>query len=296
METAVKTFIRSIQAYCKPLSSPEYKDLERNLKRAAEKFDKKEELSKSEIINALTSYEDYLKKNFKDKGFQSATATVPYKTSRKKIIEASSPSPENATKERKGSSSSKRSNSEQGTNKEQRESSAAKRNGTNRVTRGDQKDRKTTPTPLTEEKRKAVLHKVNHKDGKATPPPKASAKKDAPKVEDKNPSRDSTSLESNDWKAKFEEKDKELNCLNEQVKLLAQEMELEGETAGKILTDAARELKSIKEQKNKEQTESLKELESNLERVKKAVFEVPKVKEKDHDLEKTITRIQDLHK
>ncbi|XP_062580976.1 uncharacterized protein LOC134242845 [Saccostrea cucullata] len=40
--------------------------------------------------------------------------------------------------------------------------------------------------------------------------------------------------------------------------------------------------------------ERLKELESSHESVKNAVFE--KVKEKDHDLEKTITRIQDLHK
>ncbi|XP_062587148.1 uncharacterized protein LOC134248778 [Saccostrea cucullata] len=145
MEKEVKAFIGSIKVFCKPLSSTEYKNLERKLRSAAEQFDENEESSKSEIFKALTSYEDYLRKNNEDQ-FQKASATVPYKTSRKNITVASSPSPENAMKEREGSSSSKHSNSEQGTKKDQRASSATKRNATNRVTKVDQKDRK-TPTP-----------------------------------------------------------------------------------------------------------------------------------------------------
>lgn len=39
-----------------------------------------------------------------------------------------------------------------------------------------------------------------------------------------------------------------------------------------------------------------KELESNLEELKKVVFAVKKVKDKEHDIEKTKAKIQDLQR
>ncbi|XP_065928046.1 early endosome antigen 1-like [Magallana gigas] len=90
-------------------------------------------------------------------------------------------------------------------------------------------------------------------------------------------------------------KEKEDTCITKQLETLAQELCMTGESRQDIIETASRELRNAREINSRDQNR-IKELESNLEELKKVVFLVKTVKNNEHDMEETKSRIQDLHR
>uniref|UniRef100_A0A8W8LCD9 Mitochondria-eating protein C-terminal domain-containing protein n=2 Tax=Magallana gigas TaxID=29159 RepID=A0A8W8LCD9_MAGGI len=79
--------------------------------------------------------------------------------------------------------------------------------------------------------------------------------------------------------------------------VIVKEHEHDKEKAIARIQDLYREIQNLKETTTKDKKIGrAKELESNLEELKKVVFLVTKVKEKEHNIEKTKAKIQDLHR
>ncbi|XP_056011830.1 RB1-inducible coiled-coil protein 1-like isoform X2 [Ostrea edulis] len=250
MENHVKTYIKAVKVYCKPLQGEKYQTLERKLKAVAEEIDKKKKTS-TEIHTAFSSYEDYLLQNFKEK-FERVARDKTYQDSRKHLTPLPLPG------------------ETQQLNSDDKKKALYKTN----EKKGGEGSKNSTPQP----KKSGNGARVKQGEEGVTPP------NDLPHIKESE--------------KKLTEKVDELNDLKNQLTNLAKECDIDGGTPQIIITETIRKLKDHRERERKTQDQrkgKMAETEGNLEEVTKLVFDVKKVKNSEHDIEKTKAKIKDLH-
>nr|XP_022324767.1 early endosome antigen 1-like isoform X4 [Crassostrea virginica] len=117
---------------------------------------------------------------------------------------------------------------------------------------------------------------------------------------EKDTEKDDQNKITQELKKNLLEKEEEIKEIKEQLQTLAKDVGIQGDCPVEMIRHISRVLitakeQTAKEQSSKEQTKSnIKELETSLDDVKKAVFR--ETKEKEHDIEETKERIQELHR
>nr|XP_022324776.1 myosin-6-like isoform X12 [Crassostrea virginica] len=306
MESEVNKCIAVVKQYLK-VKDAKYRELESNLKIAAKPD--KGGVDDSKVKEAFSSYEKYLMtKDF----FPQLKKDMQYKSTSKILRPPKPPGPTAALSGNKTGSAGSRGST--GTAAETRpinptEALSGKKTGSagsksppgraaeTRSIKNDEQPGGAQRTPssseatqnaTTDTKKKVLMASNTRNDSRQ----ETTAEKDTEK--------DDQNKITQELKKNLLEKEEEIKEIKEQLQTLAKDVGIQGDCPVEMIRHISRVLitakeQTAKEQSSKEQTKSnIKELETSLDDVKKAVFR--ETKEKEHDIEETKERIQELHR
>nr|XP_022324785.1 restin homolog isoform X2 [Crassostrea virginica] len=258
MESEVNKCIVAVKRYLQTIDK-KYRDLESNLKKSAAK-PKKGEIDICKLKEAFSLYEEYLSTKFFYPQLQKDTQ---YKATSKIFRSLKSPGPTETklpTGNKTGSAGSRGSS---GTPAETRP--IKQPGGAQRILSSSE----ATQNATTDAKKKALKVTNTRKDSRQETTAEEDAEKD-------DPNKITQELRKN-----LLEKEEEIKEIREQLQTLAKDFGIQGDSHVEIISQIS---------------SNIKELETSLDDVKKAVFRETKVKDKEHDIEKTKERIQELHR